>query len=110
MFFAQVDDAYARLHRSGSVWMDEFTMIELDEIMRQREDRQFAELLCRVRTATHTEQDIEILKSRVVEDDNPNYPHDSLHVYRLNADVDEKKPLKTQRTCSRWPAHCHPCN
>lgn len=49
-------------------------MIELDEIMRQREDRQFAELLTRVQTATHTKEDIEILKSRVVEDDDPNYP------------------------------------
>ena len=80
--FAQVDDPDARLHRSRSLWMQEFTMIELDKIMRQREDRQFAELLSRVQTATHTEEDIEILKSQVVEDDDPNYPHDSLHVYR----------------------------
>ena len=34
--FAQVGDAYARLHKSGSLWLDEFKMIELDEIMRQR--------------------------------------------------------------------------
>ena len=41
--FAQVGDAYARLHNSGSLWMDDFKMIELDEIMRQRGDTQ---LLC----------------------------------------------------------------
>ena len=29
--FAQVGDAYARLHNSGSLWMDEFKMIELDD-------------------------------------------------------------------------------
>jgi DNA replication protein DnaC len=34
--FAQVGDAYARLHKSGSLWLDEFKMIELNEIMRQR--------------------------------------------------------------------------
>ena len=60
--FAQVGDAYSRLHRSGSLWMDEFSMIELDEIMRQREDGQFAQLLCRVRTATCTDQDIDTLR------------------------------------------------
>jgi ATP-dependent DNA helicase PIF1 len=52
--FAQVGDAYARLHKSGSLWLDEFKMIELDEIMRQRGDSQFAQLLCRVRTASCT--------------------------------------------------------
>ena len=40
--FAQVGDAYARLHKSGSLWLDEFKMIELDEIMRQRGESHFA--------------------------------------------------------------------
>ena len=63
--FAQVGEAYARLRRSGSFWTDEFSTIELDEIMRQREDGQSAQLLCHVRTATCTEQDIVMLRSRV---------------------------------------------
>ena len=75
-------------------WMDEFPMIELDEIMRQREDGQFAQLLCRVRTATCTDQDIDTLRSRGIEDDDPNYPHTSIHVYRLNVDVDEQNISK----------------
>ena len=33
--FAQVGDAYAQLHKFGSLWLVEFKMIELDEIMRQ---------------------------------------------------------------------------
>ena len=32
--FAQVGDAYARLHKSGSIWVDKFKIIELDEITR----------------------------------------------------------------------------
>ena len=89
--FAQVGDAYARLHRSGSLWRDEF---ELDEIMRQREDGQFVQLLCRVRTATCTEQDIDMLRSRGIKDEDPNYPHNSVHVYRLNVDVNEQNISK----------------
>ena len=37
-------------------------MIELTEIMRQRGDSAFAEMLCRVRTATCTPADIDMLK------------------------------------------------
>ena len=88
--FAQVGDVYATLYRSGSLGRDEFTMIELDEIMRQREDGQFAQLFCRVHTSTCTEQDIDMLRSRDIEDDDPNYPHDSIHVYRLNVDVNNR--------------------
>ena len=49
-------------------------MMELDEIMKQREGSQFAELLCRVRTTTFTENDIKVLESRVITDDQPGYP------------------------------------
>ena len=69
-------------------------MMELDQVMRQRGDKEFAELLCRVRKATPTKEDIEVLQSRTVADDDPNCPHDSLHVYRLNKDVDEQNILK----------------
>ena len=88
--FAEVGDAYARLHKSGSLWIDEFKMIELDKIMRQRDDSQFAQLLCRVRTATCTDEDIKILESRIITDDHPGYPHDALHVYARNAHVDDQ--------------------
>ena len=88
--FDTVTDAYARLYGSGSLWKDEFEMIELDEIMRQRGDSTFTELLCRVRLGKCTPGDLEILKSRVVTPDSPDYPHNALHVYRLNADVDRR--------------------
>ena len=74
---------------SGSIWQDEFQMLELDEIMRQRGDSAFAELLCRVRTASCTSEDIAVLESRVVSPDSPDYPSEALHVYKLNADVDD---------------------
>lgn len=46
-----------------------------------------------MRTAACTEQDIDMLRSRVIQNDDLNYPHDSLHVYRLNLDVDEQNIL-----------------
>ena len=74
LIFSQVDDAFARLHRSGSLWEDNFLLLELDEIIRQKDDRTFAELLGRVRTGTHTNDDIRMLESRVLSEDDPNYP------------------------------------
>ena len=91
--FSTVNDSYAKLYRSGSLWVDEFQMVELDEIMRQRGDSQFCELLCRVRTAECTDDDIAILKSREITPDMSEYPFHALHVYRLNIDVDEHNIL-----------------
>ena len=88
--FSVVNDSYAKLYNSGSLWLDEFQMIELDEIMRQKGDSVFCELLCRIRTATHNDNDVAVLKSREITPQMPNYPNHALHVYRLNADVDER--------------------
>jgi len=43
--FDQIGDAYTRLHQPGSLWVHEFSMIELTEIMRQKEVGEFAKLL-----------------------------------------------------------------
>lgn len=86
--FSSVSDSYANLYSSGSLWVDNFQMIELDEIMRQKDDSAFCELLCRVRTAELTSNDILVLKSREISQDSDSYPTDALHVYRLNSDVD----------------------
>ena len=91
--FSTVSDSHANFYRSGSLWVDEFQMIDLNEIMRQRDDSAFYELLCRVRTAERTSDDISVLKSREILPDSPNYPNHALHVYRLNADVDTRNSL-----------------
>ena len=75
---------------SGSLWKDHFKMLELTEIMRQRGDTRFVELLCRVRTGECTEADIDLLKTRVIALESPNYPTQALHVYRLNDSVDKR--------------------
>ena len=59
--FNTVTDAYACLYGSGSLWKDELNMIELDEIMHQRGDSTFTELLCRVRLGECTPADLDVL-------------------------------------------------
>ena len=72
------------------MWQEEFSMLELSEVMRQKGDSNFVELLGRVRTGSCTSDDITVLKSRVISAEDPNYPINALHVYRLNADVDKR--------------------
>ena len=66
-----------------------FQMIELTEIMRQKDDQPFTELLNRFRTATHTEDDIKCIESRFVHPTDNNYPTNALHIFAENAPVDQ---------------------
>ena len=86
--FNPVKDAMARMHGSGSIFMDEFLLHELTEIMRQKDDLTFAKTLGRIRTGEWNRTDIELLKSREITQSDASYPHDSLHIFGFNADVD----------------------
>jgi hypothetical protein len=86
--FDQVIDPIARLY--GSLW-SHFQLIELTEIMRQRNDRSFAEMLNRVRKNEQTDSDIQLLKEREV---TGSYPEDILHVFAANKDVDSHNAVK----------------
>ena len=50
-----------------NLWKRYFRMFELDEIMRQRESKEFAEVLNRFREGKHTCSDLQKLKERCVE-------------------------------------------
>ena len=65
-----------------------FKMAELTQIMRQKDDLAFTQLLNRVRTASHTDDDIRCIQSRTTPGDE-NYPSDALHIFAENAPVDE---------------------
>ena len=63
-------------------------MIELVEIMRQKDDQPFVQLLNRLRVAQHTEADIDTIQSRAVDvNDKNNYPLNELHVWAENKPV-----------------------
>ena len=71
-----------------NLWHQHFRMFELNEIMRQRDSKVFAELLNGLREGKHTESDILKLKERVVQEDTIN-PLDAPHLFIQNAKVDE---------------------
>ena len=73
-----------------------FKMIELSEIMRQKNYQAFIELLNRVRTATQTEEDIRIIQSRSITPSHPNYPSNALHIWAENAPVDKHNKNKLE--------------
>ena len=69
-----------------------FRMTELIENMRSKDDQPFVEMLNRFRTATQTEEDINIINSRsidLIHPDDPQYPSDAIHIYAENKPVDE---------------------
>ena len=73
-----------------------FKMIELTEIMRQKNDKAFIELLNRIRTASRTEDDIKVIQSRSITPSDPHYPSDALHIWAENAPVNEHNESKLE--------------
>ena len=66
-----------------------FEMKELTEIMRQKDDKAFTELLNRFRTASQMEEDIQVIQSRHISPTHENYPSNALHIWAENAPVDQ---------------------
>ena len=71
-------------------------MIELPEIMPQRDDNLFAEILNRMRKGTVTDNDCNILLSRVIKPTDKNYPHNALHIFAENHPTDNHNNLMLQ--------------
>ena len=57
--------------------------------MRQKDDIAFTQLLNRVRTGSHTDDDIKCIQSRPITPGDKDYPSDALHIFAENALVDE---------------------
>ena len=60
-------------------WKDHFKIYELVDIMRQKDDLKFAQLLNRLRWNEMTEDDKNELRKRVVNNDE--YPRDAVHLF-----------------------------
>ena len=65
-----------------------FQMAELTEVMRQRDDIDFVDLLNQVRVGELDEEKEELLKSRFISKDSPDYPADTTHIFAENKLVD----------------------
>ena len=72
-----------------NLWKELFTMYELVDIMRQKDDLAFAQLLNRLRLNEMTEEDKQKLQTRVVDRETGDYPKDALHLFAQNCFVDQ---------------------
>ena len=70
-------------------WLEYFHMFELEEIMRQKDSKIFAEILNRLREGNHTKNDIIKLKQRLIEENSINDPMDVPHLFIQNKKIDE---------------------
>ncbi|XP_068751282.1 ATP-dependent DNA helicase PIF1-like [Montipora capricornis] len=89
-----------------------FRMVELTEIMRQKDDQHFIRLLNRLRTGSQTEQDINCINSRSISPLAENYPSNTLHIWAENDPVNEHNnkqleqlstPLFVLRATDQYP-------
>jgi len=62
-----------------------FKFAELTEVMRQHGDNHFVALLNNIRVNRLTKEDEELIKSRFISIDNPDYPWDPLHIFAENS-------------------------
>ena len=67
-----------------NLWKKLFTMYELVDIMRQKDDLAFAQLLNRLRLNEMTEEDKQKLQTRVFDRDTGDYPKDAVHLFAEN--------------------------
>ena len=72
---------------ASNIWAEYFTLFELTEIMRQKDDKEFAELLNCLREGKHFKDDIALLKQRFlnVRPKEDNYPFNITHLFTTNA-------------------------
>lgn len=66
-------------------WTSNLKYLELQTIMRQKDDSPFAAMLNRLRLAEHTNEDIQTLKARIAK--GSDYPSDALHIFSTRQNV-----------------------
>ena len=96
-----------------NLWRKYFTMYELGEIMRQKEDKEFAILLNRLREGNQTHDDISKLKSRSLSKTDNLYKElqNETHIFPLNKEVDSHNTdiFKTSRGTKLPRLYCQRC-
>ena len=83
--FTNIEQDYAQL--STNLWMKHVQLFELTTIMRQKDCKQFAELLNRLREGNQTLNDIGLLQQRVVSWVDSYHPENVLHLFTTNKKV-----------------------
>ena len=82
--FSDMDIGLAR-----NLWKEHFRMFELTDIMRQKDDLQFAEMLNRLRHNQLTEEDRNLIESHKISQNSPDYPKEAQHLFTQNKYVND---------------------
>ena len=81
------------------LWEQHFTLFELDEIMRQQDDKIFAELLNRLREGLHLSSDVELLKKQIVST-NGHFPNIT-HLFTTRQEVFQHNESIFNESCEK---------
>ena len=92
VFKEPVNKEHAVAYHLRDLWR-QFTVVHLEENHRQGEDKTFGDLLNRLRVGAQTEEDMELLRTRIVPEDDP-VLNNALHVYGTNAKVNSRNDAK----------------
>ena len=91
-----------------NLWKELFTMYELVDIIRQKDDLAFAQLLNRLRVNEMTEEDKQKLKTRVFDRDTGDYPKDAVHLFARNVYVKKHNDnILSQLPGEKFVIPCH---
>ena len=91
-----------------NLWKELFTMYELVDIMRQKDDLAFAQLLNRLRLNEMTEEDKQVLHTRVFDRDTGDYPKDAVHLFARNFYVKKHNDnILSQLPGEKFVIPCH---
>ena len=82
LFQAKSKNRMARLY--GNLFVRHFKVLELTEVHWQRNDPLFGDILNRIRLGEIRQEDMEVLESRVVAQDDSDFPTEALHVFATN--------------------------
>ena len=80
------NEKYRRVHQIEPIW-NKFLPVILRTNHRQGSDREFSEILNRIRVGEQEESDFDVLSSRVFKRGDTSIPEDSVHIFATNAEV-----------------------
>ena len=95
VFEQPTNQEHALSYKLRNLWKL-FTVVNLEENHRQGEDKIYGDLLNRVRSGDHTEEDIGLLKTRVISKSDPSIDSNALHIYGTNAKVNARNNAKLE--------------
>ena len=94
--FMDISTEYGPL--ATNLWKEYFTIFELTEIMRQKNDDQWKEVLSRIRVCDHTSADIELIMTRQISQEESIKMIDIPHLFPTRDGVAEFNETVLQRT------------